>query len=100
MTEGFDCESKPTKSLIRALTLVATLLAPTVGQTADSERSGKQVVDSVCIACHGTGAAGAPKIGDRKAWSALASQGLASLSDDAIKGIRQMPPHGGNPSLT
>jgi cytochrome c5 len=88
------------KSLVRALALVAALFAPVAGQLAENERSGKQVVDSVCVACHATGANGAPKIGDQKAWSALASRGLASLSDDAIKGIRKMPPHGGNPSLT
>jgi cytochrome c5 len=57
-------------------------------------------VESACIACHGSGANGAPKIGDRKAWSPLASRGLASLSENALKGIRQMPPHGGNPSFT
>jgi len=88
------------KSIARVLALVTTMLAPAAGQSADPERSGKQVVDSVCVACHGTGANGAPKIGDRKAWSALASRGLASLSEDALRGIRQMPQHGGNPSLT
>ena len=65
-----------------------------------TERSGREVVDSVCIACHGTGANGAPKIGDRKAWSNLASRGLTGLTDSALKGIRNMPPHGGNMALT
>jgi cytochrome c5 len=64
------------------------------------ERSGKQVVDTVCMACHGTGTHGAPKIGDQKAWSKRASQGLTSLTQNALKGIRQMPAHGGNPELT
>ena len=64
------------------------------------ERSGKEVVDAVCIACHGTGANGAPRIGDKKAWSKLASRGLTGLSQSALKGIRNMPPHGGNPALT
>ena len=65
-----------------------------------SERSGKEVVDGVCIACHRTGANGAPKIGDKKAWSKLASRGLTGLSTSALKGVRNMPPHGGNPTLT
>ena len=65
-----------------------------------AERSGKEVVESLCISCHGTGAGGAPKIGDKKAWSARAAKGLTGLSQNALKGIRQMPPHGGNPSLT
>jgi cytochrome c5 len=65
-----------------------------------AERSGKEVVDSLCISCHGTGANGAPRIGDQKAWSARAAKGLTGLSQSALKGIRQMPAHGGNPALT
>jgi len=65
-----------------------------------SDRSGKDVVESVCIRCHGTGEQGAPKIGDTKAWSARASQGLTSLTQHALDGIRQMPPHGGSPDVT
>ncbi len=64
------------------------------------ERSGKQVVEAVCLACHGSGANGAPKIGDKKAWEKRASQGLPSLTQNALKGVRQMPPHGGNPNLS
>jgi cytochrome c5 len=65
-----------------------------------AERSGKEVVESLCISCHGTGANGAPKIGDKKAWAKRASRGLTGLSKSALKGIRQMPPHGGNMNLT
>ena len=65
-----------------------------------AERSGKEVVDSVCIACHGAGVSGAPRIGDKKAWSKLASRGLTGLSQSALNGIRNMPPHGGNLALT
>jgi len=63
-------------------------------------RSGKAVVDAACIACHGSGANGAPKIGDRKAWEKRTAQGLTSLSRNAINGIRKMPPHGGNSGVT
>ena len=63
-------------------------------------RSGKEVVDGVCVSCHGTGVNGAPKIGDRNAWAARASQGLTSLTRNAIDGIRRMPSHGGNPQLS
>lgn len=59
------------------------------------ERSGKEVVDRVCAACHVPGKNNAPKIGDAKAWGARASQGLSALTDHAIKGIRDMPAHGG-----
>jgi cytochrome c5 len=66
----------------------------------NTERSGKEIVDDVCSACHGTGAEGAPKIGDKKAWSKRSSRGLASLTKSALEGIRKMPAHGGNPNLT
>jgi len=65
-----------------------------------AERNGKQVVDEVCAACHATGVRGAPKIGNKRAWARLASRGLAGLTQSALQGIRQMPPHGGNPQLT
>ena len=64
------------------------------------ERSGKEVVEAVCAKCHATGAHGAPKIGDKKAWAKLTSQGLGGLTKNALAGIRQMPPHGGNFQLT
>jgi cytochrome c5 len=64
------------------------------------ERSGKQVVDSLCISCHGTGAGGAPRIGDQKAWAPLIARGLTSLSKTALTGTGNMPSHGGNLKLT
>ncbi len=76
----------------------AAVTVPASAQKGD--RTGKQVVDSLCISCHGTGAGGAPKIGDSKAWAARAEQGLTGLSKHALEGIRQMPSHGGNPGLT
>jgi cytochrome c5 len=86
----------------KPLALFLSLLLMAVGASSaqNVERSGREVVDAVCIACHGTGANGAPKIGDKKAWSKLASRGLTGLSQSALKGIRNMPPHGGNVALT
>jgi len=92
----------PSKVPIVAVTLALTVLVtPSPDARAQGkERSGKEVVDSVCSKCHATGAQGAPKIGDKQAWSKRASQSLSSLTDHALKGIRQMPSHGGNPDLT
>lgn len=67
---------------------------------ATAERSGKQVVDTVCAKCHATGERGAPKIGDKQAWRDRAEQGLGGLTEHAVKGVRQMPAHGGSPNLT
>src|SRR5512143_3652132 len=65
-----------------------------------AERSGKEVVDAVCAGCHASGANGAPKIGDKAAWSKRASQGLTSLTQHALTGMRSMPSHGGKLDLT
>ena len=84
------------------ITLLAFSFAasPHMASAQSGERGGKEVVEAVCSACHRTGVNGAPKIGDKKAWGKLASQGLASLTEVALKGIRKMPGHGGNPNLT
>ena len=83
-----------------ALVFLTAFIALPASGAQPRERTGKEVVDSVCGACHQTGAKGAPRIGDRKAWSKLASHGLASLTDSALKGIRKMPSHGGAPDVT
>lgn len=83
-----------------ALALAVALGISTDAQAQGTERSGKDVVESVCSKCHATGAQGAPKIGDKQAWSKRASQSLSSLTDHALTGIRQMPAHGGSPDLT
>jgi cytochrome c5 len=61
---------------------------------------GKEVYNSVCLACHTTGAAGAPKITDKAAWEPRAKQGMDTLVSHAVNGIRAMPAKGGNPSLS
>jgi cytochrome c5 len=84
--------------LIAFLALAAALASPARAQS--TGLSGKEVVEAVCAQCHASGAKGAPKIGDKQAWSKRASRGLSSLTDTALKGIRQMPSHGGNQTLS
>lgn len=78
----------------------AALSVPLAASAQAAERSGKEVVDAVCASCHAKGVNGAPKIGDRKAWGKRAEQGLTSLTENALKGIRGMPSHGGKMDLT
>jgi cytochrome c5 len=65
-----------------------------------AERTGKEVVDQACAACHTTGAAGAPKVGDKAAWAPRLEQGFDTLASHAINGFKAMPARGGNPTLT
>jgi cytochrome c5 len=62
-------------------------------------QNGQAVYTAVCAACHGTGAAGAPKLGDGGAWTARIAQGYDTLVQHAVQGIRAMPAKGGNPDL-
>lgn len=63
---------------------------------AAAPRSGKEVFTAHCFACHGTGAAGAPKVGDKAAWGPRAEQGMDTLLNHAINGKGAMPPRGGS----
>jgi cytochrome c5 len=67
---------------------------------AEPARTGAQVVEAHCATCHAIGFDGAPRIGDAKAWSARAKQGLPALTKQALEGVRKMPPHGGKLALT
>lgn len=66
--------------------------APAAASADDGK--GKQVYDASCMACHSTGAAGAPKVGDKAAWAPRIAQGVDTLVNHAINGIRAMPPKG------
>jgi cytochrome c5 len=62
--------------------------------------AGKALFNSACIACHGAGIAGAPKLADKAAWAPRIKQGNAVLYEHAIKGFQgkagMMPPKGGS----
>ncbi|ALM54340.1 c-type cytochrome [Halomonas huangheensis] len=61
---------------------------------------GEAIYGSVCMACHDTGAAGAPKRGEEADWTERSAQGFSTLLDHAINGLNAMPPRGGNPNLS
>ena len=63
------------------------------------QATGEQVYGQICKTCHEGGLAGAPKVGDKAAWGKIIAQGLTPTVDHAVKGIRAMPPKGGNPDL-
>lgn len=79
--------------------LIAAVFVSSGASAADSP-NGKAVYDKNCMACHSTGAAGAPKLGDVAAWSARVATGLPALLVSAAKGKGVMPPRGGNAALT
>ncbi len=78
---------------------VLVLLATNCVIAAAEESSGKQVYDATCAGCHASGVLHAPKIGDKQDWSKREQQGLQVLLTHAIKGYKNMPAKGGNPTI-
>ncbi|WP_367190073.1 cytochrome c5 family protein [Burkholderia sp. Ed8] len=58
-------------------------------------KTGEAVYKAVCVTCHGTGAAGAPKFGNKDDWAPRISQGFDTLLKTALAGKGAMPPRGG-----
>jgi cytochrome c5 len=61
-------------------------------------RTGEQVWQAQCAACHAAGALGAPKIGDTAAWGPRIKTGFEALLNSAMKGKNSMPPQSGGAS--
>lgn len=57
-------------------------------------KAGKAVYEQYCVGCHGTGAGGAPKIGDAAEWAPKIALGIDKLHANALHGIGGMPPKG------
>ena len=62
---------------------------------ASTLKTGQQVYAAQCIACHGSGAAGAPKFGDATAWGPRVKTGYEALLTSALKGKGAMGAQGG-----
>ena len=63
-------------------------------------KDGKTVYNTVCAGYHGAGVLGAPKFGDKAAWAPRIAQGMPTLVNHALNGIRAMPARGGAASLS
>lgn len=80
----------------------ALLQLASAGKVAREPYTGPQLVQKVCGACHGTGMLGAPKAGDKAAWTPRlkANGGIDGLVASAIKGKGSMPPRGGDADVS
>ena len=84
---------------MKTLAIIATS-ALMIGATTNVSANGQKDYQTACFACHGTGAAGAPKVGDKAEWKARIAQGNETLYTHAIKGYKGkkgfMPAKGGS----
>ena len=75
-----------------------------IAVAAQPSRDGQQVYQAGCVACHGAGIAGAPKLGDKGQWAKRLAKGPAALYASAVNGVQgtagAMPAKGGNPALS
>jgi cytochrome c5 len=78
--------------------------AAAVAATAAADLTGEQAYNQACVACHGAGVAGAPKLGDKVAWAPRIAQGMDTLHTHALQGFQgkagYMPPKGGRTDLS
>lgn len=66
-------------------------------------KTGTELFDQTCSACHGQGIAGAPKAGDKAAWAPRIAEGKATLYQHALNGFQGktgvMPAKGGRTNV-
>ncbi len=88
----------------KMLLVTASVALMAVVSTANAQSAGEKTYKMACFACHGTGAAGSPKMGDKAAWTDRIAQGNDKLYEHAIKGYKgktgYMPPKGGRTDIS
>jgi len=93
----------PISTVVTAAPIVAMAIPAAAPAGSAAPAGGEGVYKGGCIACHGAGIAGAPKVGDKIAWAPRIAQGKPTLYEHAIKGYQGkagvMPAKGGNASL-
>ncbi|MDA0225447.1 MAG: c-type cytochrome [Proteobacteria bacterium] len=67
---------------------------------AKSAPDGKKTYETACVACHLSGVANAPKLGDKSAWAPRLATGIDGLVKSVVTGKGAMPPKAGNPGLS
>ncbi len=77
--------------------LKRTLLGVLLGVLASNvalARTGEEVFNSACVACHASGAPGIPQKGDVAAWAPRIAEGKEALYNSVLNGKNAMPPRG------
>lgn len=92
----FADDAAGTEAAAAATTADAGETVAAAAGTDKPARPGDKVYNSTCSACHATGAAGAPMLGDKAAWQPRLAKGLDGLLKSAINGLNAMPPRGGS----
>ena len=94
---------KPVGKLVMELPKEVAVINASIS-TGAVTRDGAQVFSQSCAACHASGIAGAPKLGDQLQWKSRLAKGTKLLYVSALDGITSatgvMPAKGGNALLS
>ena len=102
--KNIDAEANAARNELQVVERLRPVAGFEMGATSKGPKTGEEVFNSLCTACHAAGVAGAPKMGDSGAWGSRIAQGEATLFKHAIEGFTGstgvMPAKGGNPALS
>jgi len=96
--QGVGSTSMSPEAVAERLKPIGTVAFAEAGG-AKTLQSGEVVYKATCVACHATGAAGAPKAADSAAWGPRIKQGFETLVKHATDGFKAMPAKGGSADL-
>jgi cytochrome c5 len=85
---------------MKKLTAIAMCAGLAMAASGTAMADGAETYKAACQACHMTGAAGAPKLGDKAAWEPRIALGKDALYASVINGKGAMPPKGGRADLS
>ncbi|MEP0074098.1 MAG: c-type cytochrome [Marinomonas sp.] len=80
--------------LLSPFALFLLFIFSALSNQAFAERSGSQVVNTFCVACHISGVAGAPRLGNKEEWQPRLQKSLPELLSSVTNGLNAMPPKG------
>ena len=92
---SFLCNADTRRAMLDRIMPIGKVTVGETAPTSTTKLSGKEIYDTACMACHATGAAGAPKLGDKAAWNLRKKQGMGTLVKRVITGYKLMPANGG-----
>jgi cytochrome c5 len=95
-----DTSSGSDEADVRIQPVAKFELAKAEPVAASGPKDGPTIFNTVCAACHTTGAAGAPKIDDKAAWAPRVATGKEALYKSALGGKNAMPARGGAATLS
>lgn len=90
----------PPVAVVVPVPVAAPAPAPVVAAASPADLAiGEKVYTATCAACHAAAVMGAPKLGDKPAWTQRIAKGVSVLYTSSLDGLKLMPARGGNPAL-